>query len=372
MFPQHITKLRLCILKDDSNAATYPLIKRLSHFEMTSITESVVNKVHFPSLMEDLTIQNANLYKDVCKLLCSKLAYVPTLKTLSFSGSVFSDDGLSAFTLPNTVTQLFFTACTIFPSGLCKLMPQLSTAQSLHTLELQHNFIDDVQCMASGLPPTLKRLDLSANRLTDTGVMHLGRQSHLQILLLGGNKLTDKCVQFMDLPSSLRYLGLQQNRIGDKQLSEWLLPPRLMILNLNMNNISWRGLSTLRLPPLLQTLGLHDNNWSVKDEHAILQIRLPPQLPRNTITKHCKDSTQVVDYIMRPRLDYWPVYIHFAKPFWKLICLGLYHNNISNDPKGIWNFLQQNTNLRFTVLKFINFFPIIKTSSHKRKRVDLV
>ncbi len=233
--------------------------KALTSYETLKILNVLKSK---NALIKMLNLGNNRIHNT------SELLFPNTLQSLDLSDNEIDDTGALGLNLPNILQSLDLQFNAIGDVGA----QGLRLPDNLQELNLGNNNIGDAGTEALKLPDNLQSLYLSSNKISDTGAQGLRLPNNTKFLFLELNKIGPVGAQGLKLPDNLQFLYLNSNNIGDAGAQGLRLPNNLKFLGLSYNNISAVGVQGLGLPDNLQELDLSANNIG---DAGIQKLKLP-------------------------------------------------------------------------------------------------
>ncbi|XP_026827303.1 leucine-rich repeat-containing G-protein coupled receptor 4 [Ooceraea biroi] len=235
--------------------------------------------------------------------------------------------------------------------GLRKIGQNFISSDSIITLSLDKNEINDISPGAFRKMKNLRHLNLSENRIPTEKFLMLYGNIKLQTLIINNNNDTStKTLKEYETLQSLEHLHLCSNQMSDIQVPFHVATPNLISLYLSNNSIDSSNVIFDNLPATLNTLHLDRNlidrvaQNKLKDLHELM-------MAHNRITQVCNEDCQEKSISLKGAFEMRS--LHLSKnlisdissdafnDMKNLLHLDLSDNKISDVPKDTFN----NTNM---------------------------
>lgn len=205
---------------------------------------------------------------------CNQFSSLTNLVRLYLSENQLEGDVFTSLRTLTNLTELQLHWNNIKGEKLWSLSHS-SFKDSLVTLEISHNQIDDEGIAYISMLPNLTTLDASHNSITNEGACELSDLQKLTNLNLCKNQLKGKCFKSLRNLSSLKTLDVSCNQITGKKLRVLLkgkLRNSLESLDISHNQIDGEGARYIATLPSLVYVNVSQNKIE-ETEKAILRSK---------------------------------------------------------------------------------------------------
>ncbi|EZA54839.1 Insulin-like growth factor-binding protein complex acid labile subunit [Ooceraea biroi] len=306
-------------------------------------------------------------YNMIKYILPERFLYLISLQKLSLKGNIIENIESNAFSGLTKLKYLDLSANQLRTLSSDFLLPVISlqfsnvglrkigqnfiSSDSIITLSLDKNEINDISPGAFRKMKNLRHLNLSENRIPTEKFLMLYGNIKLQTLIINNNNDTStKTLKEYETLQSLEHLHLCSNQMSDIQVPFHVATPNLISLYLSNNSIDSSNVIFDNLPATLNTLHLDRNlidrvaQNKLKDLHELM-------MAHNRITQVCNEDCQEKSISLKGAFEMRS--LHLSKnlisdissdafnDMKNLLHLDLSDNKISDVPKDTFN----NTNM---------------------------